>query len=215
VHAHRGDEKRQRRESAEHACLRLTRGRVGGDDGGDRADLGDRLLRVRPRDDGANRWRQSGDGDVRPDDQFLRWIRDHAAVVAADTATRQTQAGVLGGFAALAFLIAAVGVHGVLAYAVSSRQREIGVRVALGASPGDILAMVMKRGTALSLLGVGIGFAVALAVGQWLQSLLAGVSPRDPWVYGAAIGLVGVMTLVGALLPARRAARIDPVRAIR
>jgi predicted permease len=147
--------------------------------------------------------------------QPISEIRPVAAIVAADTATRQTQAGVLGGFAALAFLIAAVGVHGVLAYAVSSRQREIGVRVALGASPGDILAMVMKRGTALSLLGVGIGFAVALAVGQWLQSLLAGVSPRDPWVYGAAIGLVGVMTLVGALLPARRAARIDPVRAIR
>ena len=138
-----------------------------------------------------------------------------AGLVAAETAPRSLQLRVLGGFAGLALLLAAVGIHGLLSFAVSQREREIGVRVALGANPGDILGMVMRRGMLLALAGVLPGLAVAYAAARALASLLAGVQPGDAATFGTAAAVAIVMTLAGSLAPALRAARVDPIAAMR
>jgi putative ABC transport system permease protein len=147
--------------------------------------------------------------------QPISAVRLVSDIVSADVAGRAAQVRVLGGFAALAFLLAGIGIHGLLAYGVSSRRREFGVRVALGAQPREILRMVLQQGTMLATLGAVIGFVVALGAAGLLQSILAGVSPRDPVVYASAVLLVVVMTVVGSWLPARKAARIDPIASIR
>jgi predicted permease len=142
----------------------------------------------------------------------MRMLSD---IVDSSVAPRRVQVDVLGAFAAIAFLLAAIGIHGVLAFAVSNRTQEIGVRMALGAGSGDILSMVLGEGTVLAVAGVGIGVALAYGAGRWLQSLLAGVAPGDAGTFATAIGLCLLMTLIGSLTPAVRAVRIDPVTAIR
>jgi predicted permease len=137
------------------------------------------------------------------------------AVVSLNTAPRVVQVRVLGAFAAAAFLLAAIGIHGLLAFTVSARSREIGVRIALGAKSKDILAMVIGRSAVLSLTGVAIGVAVAYAAARSMQSLLAGVEPGNVTVFGAAVGLSLVMALAGSILPAWRAVRVDPLTATR
>jgi ABC-type antimicrobial peptide transport system permease subunit len=135
--------------------------------------------------------------------------------VDADTAPRQVQLRVLGGFAALAFLLAGLGIHGLLAFVVSQRAREIGVRMALGAQAGTIVGMILRRGALLAAAGAILGAALAYAGGRAIQSLLAGVSPADLPTFLAAIGLSLAMTILGSLLPALRAARLDPAAVIR
>ena len=142
-------------------------------------------------------------------------VRSMTAIVDRTTAARRLQAGLLGGFAAVAFLLAAIGIHGVLAFAVSQRTAEIGVRLALGAQRRDILAMVVGHGAVLTVTGLVPGVALAYAAGRGLESLLAGVTPGDPLAFGAAVGLTAIMAAIGMLLPAWRAVRIDPIRAIR
>ncbi len=142
-------------------------------------------------------------------------VRMLAEIVDSSVAPRRVQVDVLGAFAAIAFLLAAIGIHGVLAFAVSNRTQEIGVRMALGAGSGDILSMILGEGTVLAIAGVGIGVALAYGAGRWLQSLLAGVAPGDTGTFATAIGLCLFMTLMGSLAPAVRAVRIDPVTAIR
>jgi predicted permease len=142
-------------------------------------------------------------------------VRLLSEVVDAETAPRRAQVAVLLSFAAIAFLLAGIGLHGLLAFAVSSRTREIGLRIALGARRSEILAMVVRRGVVLALIGVALGAGLSLGTGQLLQSLLAGVSATDPQSFAAAIGLVVAMTVLGALLPALRATRVDPVVAMR
>jgi putative ABC transport system permease protein len=136
-------------------------------------------------------------------------------IVDAETAPRTVQVRVLGAFAGIAFLLAGIGLHGLLAYNVSQRSREIGVRVALGAERRTILAMVLKRGLHLAFLGIGVGTALALAAGRALQALLAGVSPTDVVTFSGAVGLAILMTMVGSLLPALQATRLDPLEVIR
>jgi predicted permease len=136
-------------------------------------------------------------------------------VVAAETAPRVIQVRVLGGFAAIAFLLAAIGIHGLLSFTVSARAREIGVRIALGASAGDIMRMVMGRSAALCAAGVLIGAIVAYGAGRWMQALLFGINPADVSTFAAAIGLTALMTLAGTILPALRAIRVDPMTATR
>jgi predicted permease len=136
-------------------------------------------------------------------------------IVEGETATRTVQVRVLGAFALVAFLLAAIGIHGLLAFAVSSRSQEIGVRIALGARPGDILSMILREGLLLAVAGIVIGAGLAYGAGRAMQSLLAGVNPADLATFGAAIALALVMTLVGSLLPAVRAVRIDPLNALR
>jgi predicted permease len=136
-------------------------------------------------------------------------------IVEGETATRTVQVRVLGAFALVAFLLAAIGIHGLLAFAVSSRSQEIGVRMALGARPGDILSMILREGLLLAAVGIVIGAGLAYGAGRAMQSLLAGVGPADFETFSAAVVLALVMTLAGSLLPAMRAVRIDPLNALR
>src|SRR5262245_10453978 len=121
----------------------------------------------------------------------------------------------MGVFAVLALSLAALGIYSVLSYAVSQRQQELSVRMALGAQPRDVLWLVVRQGLALALIGGVVGGAGALAVGRTLSSLLFGVSPVDIASFSAAIALSLVTALATCLLPARRAASIDPLRGLR
>jgi putative ABC transport system permease protein len=136
-------------------------------------------------------------------------------LVAAETAPRLTQLRVLGGFAAIALLLAAVGIHGLLAFNVSSRSREIGVRIALGAKSGDIMWMVIGRSAAMTVIGVMVGAALAYAAGRSMQAVLFGVDPANVTVFAGAVGVSAVMAIAGSLLPAWRAVRVDPIEATR
>ncbi len=142
-------------------------------------------------------------------------VRTLDEVVSLETAPRVVQLRVLGAFAAAAFLLAAVGIHGLLAFTVSARSREIGVRIALGARPRDILRMVLGRSAVLAVIGVGIGTALAYAAGRSMQSLLAGVEPANITVFAGASALALLMALAGSVLPAWRAVRVDPLTATR
>jgi predicted permease len=142
-------------------------------------------------------------------------IRTMTDIVHAETATRRVQLTVLGVFGAVAFLLAAVGIHSLLAFVVSSRRQEIGVRVALGAQRSDIARMMLRDGARLTAIGLVAGVVSAYAAGRLIEALLAGVHPADLSVYGAAVVLAGLMTAAGTLLPIFRALRVDPCRSIR
>jgi putative ABC transport system permease protein len=118
-------------------------------------------------------------------------------------------------FAAIALVLAAVGVYGVISYAVSQRTQEIGVRVALGAQRGDVLRLIVGHGAMLGGIGIAIGLAGALAVTGFLRTLLFGVSPFDPLSFAGVSLLLTTIALVASYLPARRAARVDSVEALR
>jgi len=142
-------------------------------------------------------------------------VETMAELVAGETAPRSVQLRILGGFAGLALLLAAVGIHGLLSFAVSQREREIGVRVALGANPADILGMVMRRGMLLALAGVLPGLAIAYAAACGLESLLAGVQPGDVATFAAAGLMACLMSVAGSVAPALRALRVDAATAMR
>jgi predicted permease len=122
---------------------------------------------------------------------------------------------VLSGFAALALLLALLGVYGVLSYSTSRRTHELGIRMALGAVPGDVIRMVLGNGLALAAAGIAAGLAGFLAMARLLSALLYGVTPHDPATIAAGVLLLALSAVVAAYLPARRAARVDPVRALR
>jgi putative ABC transport system permease protein len=124
-------------------------------------------------------------------------------------------ANLVGGFAALALLLAAVGVYGVIAYAVSLRTREFGVRLALGARRGALIAQVMRSGLVLALYGIAIGTVIALALGRAVQDLLYQVQPHEPVILLSVAGLLGGTALLATLAPALRASRVDPMIALR
>jgi putative ABC transport system permease protein len=136
-------------------------------------------------------------------------------LVAQDTAARDVQLRVLGMFAAVALLLAGVGIHGLLSFAVSERTRELGVRMALGASRGTIAGMVARQSAVLVAVGLLGGCGLAYLAGRAMQSLLAGVAPDDPPTFAVAIGVSAALAMAGSLLPALRAARVDPITAIR
>jgi predicted permease len=142
-------------------------------------------------------------------------VRTLSAIVEAETAPRKVQVRVLGAFAALALLLAGIGIHGLLAFTVSNRAQEIGVRMALGARRSDILSLVLRHGLVLGAVGVALGLALALAAGRGLEALLAGVSPRDAATFLTATGVAVSMALLGSLLPAIRAIRVDPLTVMR
>ncbi len=121
----------------------------------------------------------------------------------------------VGLFALVALAIALVGIYGVISFAVARRTREIGVRLAMGALPGDILLMVLGKGIALASLGLGIGLAGAFGVTRLLRTLLVGVAPTDPLTFAAIPLLVLLVTLLACFAPARRATRVDPLVALR
>jgi putative ABC transport system permease protein len=136
-------------------------------------------------------------------------------IVERETVARRVQVLVIGAFAAIAVLLAGVGLHGVLAFSVSSRARDIGVRIALGAGRREILQMVLRQAFVLAAVGILLGGALSWAAGRSMQALLAGVSPVNGLAFGLTGLLVLVMTSAGSLLPALRAVRIDPIAVIR
>lgn len=142
-------------------------------------------------------------------------VRTMADIVEEQTASRSAQVRVLGAFAAIAFLLAGVGIHGLLSFAVSRRTQEIGVRIALGAQPGEIVKMIVRQGAVLAGAGIVPGVVLAYAAGRAMEGLLAGVQPGDALTFASAIGLCVLMTVLGSLVPALRAVRIDPISAIR
>jgi len=142
-------------------------------------------------------------------------VRTMEDLLALETAPRRTQTSVLALFAGIAMLLAAVGLHGLLSFAVSQRRQEIGVRVALGASRASVLRMIARESVLLAATGAVFGIGAAYAAGRAFESLLAGVPPADPAAFGAAVGLAALMTVSGSLAPALRALRVDPVTALR
>ncbi len=123
-----------------------------------------------------------------------------------------TLVGVLGG---LALLLAAIGLYGVISYAVNQSTRELGLRIALGASGKDLLGLVFSQGFVLVTAGVVIGTAAALGMTRLMGDLLYEVSPRDPAAFGLALLVITISSLAAVLVPALRAADIDPARALR
>ena len=118
-------------------------------------------------------------------------------------------------FAAIALVLAAVGVYGVISYSVSQRTREIGVRVALGAQRTNVLRLIVGHGALLAAIGIGIGLAGALGVTRFLRSMLYGVSPFDPVSFVVVTLVLSGIAFLASYLPARRAARVDPIEALR
>jgi putative ABC transport system permease protein len=118
-------------------------------------------------------------------------------------------------FGGAALLLAAIGIYGLMAYSVQQRTQEIGIRLALGASAGHVKAMVVRQGLRLTVVGVVIGMAAALALTRFLASVLYGVEAKDPMVFATAPAILALVALLAAWIPARRASRVDPIVALR
>ena len=122
---------------------------------------------------------------------------------------------VLGVFAAVALLLAIIGVHGVLSYTVAQRTREIGIRMALGADRSDVRGLVVTQAARLAALGLTLGLLGALGVSRALSTLLYGVGATDPATFAEVAVVLGAVALVASYLPARRATKVSPVEALR
>jgi putative ABC transport system permease protein len=142
-------------------------------------------------------------------------VRSVRSVISDSLASRRFTMQVLGFFAATALLLAAIGIYGVMAYFVSQRVREIGVRMALGAQRGDVLKLVVRQGMSLALMGVVIGLAASLLLMRLIAGLLFGVSSTDPVTLVIFTALLAAVALLANYIPASRAARIDPMAALR
>ncbi len=142
-------------------------------------------------------------------------VRTMNQVIGDSAQGQQFLSLLVGSFAALALLLAAIGIYGVLSYVVTQRTREIGIRMSLGASRGRVMAEVMGEGMRLAIIGFVIGIAGAAAGNRVMTSLLHEVKPGDPLIFIATAGLLAGVALIACYLPARRAAKLDPLRALR
>jgi putative ABC transport system permease protein len=142
-------------------------------------------------------------------------VRTMDAVVAAASAERRFTMVLLALFAATALVLSAIGIYGVMAYLVAQRTREIGIRIALGASRRDVLSMVLGQGVRLAGAGVAAGLLGAVVVTRAISTLLYAVSPRDPGTLAALSAALTAVALLACYIPARRATRVDPIRALR
>jgi cell division protein FtsX len=142
-------------------------------------------------------------------------IRSMSQIVSRSTSRERFNTLLMSVFALSALALAAIGIYGVMAYAVQQRTREIGVRLALGAEPGAVRRMVVLQGMRLALAGVVLGVAAAYGLSHYLRSLLFGVEARDPLVFVGVPILLTVVALVAVWVPAGRASRVDPLGALR
>jgi len=142
-------------------------------------------------------------------------VQSMEQVVADSVQDRRLNLLLLGIFAAVALLLAGVGIYGVMSYSVEQRTREIGIRMALGAERWAVLRLVIGRCARLSALGIGIGVASAFALSRVMSSLLYGISATDPLTYAALAAALALVSLAASWVPARRAVRVDPAVALR
>ena len=147
--------------------------------------------------------------------QPLTSIRTMTDIIGTTTAPRRFSALLLCAFAAIALLLATLGIYSVISYSITLRTQEIGIRMALGARRPAILLMVLRSGIALTLIGAAIGLAGALALTRWMSSMLFGVSPSDPLTYAVVLFVALGAALLACSVPARRATRVDPLVALR
>jgi putative ABC transport system permease protein len=136
-------------------------------------------------------------------------------IVAATIAQPRLNTILLGSFAALALVLAIVGIYGVISHSVAQRRQELGVRVALGAQPADVFRLVVGQGAALAAVGIAIGLVGSFLLTPVLRTWLYEIEPSDPVTYAGVAVLLGIVALVATALPARRATKVDPVLAMR
>ena len=142
-------------------------------------------------------------------------IRTLERMLSMALSPQRVTAGMLSVFAGVAILLAIIGIYGVMSYTVTQRTHEIGIRIALGAQQGDVIKQVLRHGLLLAVLGIVIGGAAALGLTRAMATLLHNVSPTDPLTFTAVILVLAGVALLGSWLPARRAAGVDPVEALR
>jgi putative ABC transport system permease protein len=142
-------------------------------------------------------------------------IRTMTQVINSSFAGPAFNMEMLGALAALALFLSAIGVYGVLAYVVAQQTHEIGVRMALGAKPRDVLRLILNRGARLAAIGAGFGLVAAVGLTRLMKGLLYGVSAIDPVTFASVVGLLTLVALLASYIPARRATRVDPMVALR
>src|SRR5207245_3320752 len=142
-------------------------------------------------------------------------LKTMRAVVSEAVSTPAATMSLFVTFAGLALVLGMVGIYGVLAFLVSKRTREIGIRMALGAQPGDVLWLILKEGAKFSLAGISLGLAGAFLVTRGLASELYGIGPMDPVTYASVSLVMAMVTMLACYIPARRAMAIDPLIALR
>jgi putative ABC transport system permease protein len=148
-------------------------------------------------------------------DQAVAAVRTMDEILDRDLGNRQQQTILMAAFAAIALMLAMVGVYGVISYSVAQRSREFGVRIALGASPGSVIRVVAARGLSLTVLGLSIGLALAWTTARTMKSLLYGVTSTDPTTFTAVVLLLGCTGMIASYLPARRATCVDVMEILR
>jgi putative ABC transport system permease protein len=136
-------------------------------------------------------------------------------IVSESISRPRLNTALMGLFGALALILAAVGIYGLLSYTVAQRTQEMGIRMALGAQVGDVLRLVLKQGMVLAIIGQAIGLAGAFALTRLIRGLLFGVTPTDVTIFVAVTGVLTTIALLACYLPARRATKVDPLKALR
>jgi ABC-type antimicrobial peptide transport system permease subunit len=137
------------------------------------------------------------------------------AVASRAIARQRLVAMLLSAFGLLAAVLAAVGIYGVLSYSVSRRTKEIGIRLALGARGAEVVRLMARQGLEAAGLGIGLGALLALLASRVVSAMLYGIGPRDPVVLGGSVVGLGLLALLAALIPAQRAARVQPIETLR
>ena len=142
-------------------------------------------------------------------------VRPLTSLVDRSLDTRRLTKILLSGFAAIAVLLAGVGIYGVMSLSVANRRREFGVRLAIGAEPRALVRLVLREGATIAAAGIALGVAGALVATRWIAALLYDVSPTDPVVFASLSLALGAIAIASCYIPARRAARNDPLIALR